>query len=124
MSYPGSPPYAPAMPAPAAPPPWAGESFRAVAVPPLEVPAEPKPEPESASVRMLRGLLDSRKAERDQAQRRLEDGRERLRSIEDTARRQREENANAETHLSLLDVAIAEVSDDIAALGATGTLQL
>lgn len=86
-------------------------------IPALEIPAEPTPEPESASVVMLRALLAERRAERD----RVEQARKsRVAQAEDAEKRAadlRSRIATDEHVLSVADAAIADVLDDIEKLG-------
>ena len=97
--------------------PTGGRVSARVGIPALEVPKEPTPEPESASVVVLRGLLAERRAERD----RVDAARKsRIAQAEDAERRAadlRKRIENDDTVLSVADEAIAAVLDDIAKLG-------
>lgn len=87
-----------------------------VAVPPVALPVELKPEPETSSVQMLRGLLDQRRAERAKVEAAKASRTAQAEEAEKRARDLRDRIANDETHLSLVDVDIAAVERDIATL--------
>lgn len=96
---------------------WPVEVKRpAVSVPPVALPVEPKPEPETSSVQMLRGLLDQRRAERAKVEAAKASRTAQAEEAEKRARDLRDRIANDETHLSLVDVDIAAVERDIATL--------
>jgi hypothetical protein len=89
-------------------------------IPALEVPAapvEPQPEPESASVQMLRSLLADRRAERDRVNQSRDS---RVKHIEQKEREIAELRTRIEQddrHLTAADEAITAVIADIETLG-------
>lgn len=94
-----------------------------VKVPALEVPpapVEPAPEPESASVQLLRSLLAERRAELDRV---TDARRSRQAQVDDAERRAAELRtrvAQDDRHITAAEAAIADIEADIAKLGGRG----
>jgi hypothetical protein len=96
---------------------WASPNDGKALIPPMVTPLEPALEPESASVVMLRALLDERRKLRDRAKASRDS---RIAQAEDAERRAAELRKRAaadETTIARADGEIAAVLADIATLG-------
>lgn len=99
------------------------EPYRArpkATIPPLDVPpaaVEPAPEPESASVQLLRSLLAERRAEREKVDGRRKSRIAEVKKLEEQLAGIRSRIADDERHLAAADNSIDEILGDIEILG-------